>query len=930
MDYKSTLNLPKTKFKMKANLTQREPEILKKWQQEDIYAKVQEHTSGRPAYILHDGPPYANGHIHIGHALNKILKDIILRSKRMSGHHCAYIPGWDCHGLPIEHNVDKELGEKKRQIPPISFRKACRDYARKWVKIQRDEFKRLGILGDWDNPYLTIDYRYEASTAREFNRFLSSGAVMRSKKPVYWCASCQTALAEAEVDYADIAAHSIYVKFPVTDDLSDIDASLAGSNIKVIIWTTTPWTLPANLAVAMHPDFVYAAVRVEGEVWIMAEERVAVAMTEFGISDYEILAAFSARKLERRRCRHPFLERDSLMVLADYVTLETGSGCVHTAPGHGREDYITGVRYGLDILSSVDSRGCFTEEAGVYLGMDINEANEHICADLEKNGSLVQQAKMSHSYPHCWRCKKPVIFRATEQWFISMDNNDLRQKAMDAVREVRWTPRWGMDRILGMVESRPDWCLSRQRSWGVPITAVLCTKCGEIQNDDTINQRIEEFFLKEGADAWYSHDIKDFIGDITCRECGGSDFQREKDILDVWFDSGVSHAAVLEDRPELSSPADLYLEGSDQHRGWFQSSLLASVGTRGVPPYRGVLTHGFVVDSQGRKMSKSEGNVVAPEEIIKKYGAEILRLWVASADYRDEIKISDNILSQLADSYRKIRNTMRYFFGNLSDFDPQSDRVAYEDLPEIDQWALSQFEQLRQRLIAAYKAFEFHVIFHGSLNFCTVTMSSFYLDIIKDRLYTSGTNSIERRAAQTVLYDLASGLLRLMAPVLTFTVDEAWGHLPVDAGRDADIALSAFPEAHPDHLRPGLDKTWAKLIQVRREMNKALEIARINKVIGHSLEARVTVSSSGDLADFLDDNWGTLQDIAIVSSLEKGDIAGDEVYVSDELPELRLLVEPAKGEKCERCWIHSVSVGASEQHPTVCKRCAGVLAELGD
>ncbi|HFQ79765.1 MAG TPA: isoleucine--tRNA ligase, partial [Desulfobacterales bacterium] len=705
MDYKSTLNLPKTKFKMKANLAQREPEFLKQWQRDDLYARVQEQTAGRPAYILHDGPPYANGHIHIGHALNKILKDIILRSKRMSGFHCAYIPGWDCHGLPIEHNVDEELGEKKRLIPPLSFRKACRDYANKWVKIQRDEFKRLGVLGDWDNPYLTIDYRYEAATAREFNRFLASGSVMRSKKPVYWCSSCQTALAEAEVDYADISSPSIYVKFPLRDDLSDIDPLLVG-DIKVIIWTTTPWTLPANLAVAMHPAFVYAAVRVGDEIWIMAEERVEAAMAEFELSGYEILTTFSARQLERRHCRHPFLERDSLIVLADYVTLDTGTGCVHTAPGHGREDYLTGVRYGLDILSPVDSRGRFTEEAGVHLGMDINEANEAICADLEGQGNLVLRAAVSHSYPHCWRCKKPVIFRATEQWFIGMANNDLRKKALAAVHEVNWTPQWGMNRIYGMVESRPDWCLSRQRSWGVPITAIICAGCGEIINNETINGRIDELFLKEGADAWFSHDIKDFVGDTVCAKCGGTEFSKEKDILDVWFDSGTSFAAVLEDRDELSAPADLYLEGSDQHRGWFQSSLLAAVGTRGVPPYRAVLTHGFVVDDKGRKMSKSVGNVVAPESVIKKYGAELLRLWVAAEDYRDEIKISDKILSHLSDSYRKVRNTIRYFLGNLSDFEPRQ-RVAYADLPEIDRWALSQFEQLRERFVKAYDDFEF-------------------------------------------------------------------------------------------------------------------------------------------------------------------------------------------------------------------------------
>ncbi|MFW8600944.1 isoleucine--tRNA ligase [Desulfobacterota bacterium M19] len=926
MDYKSTLNLPKTKFKMKANLAQREPEFLKQWQRDDLYAKVQKHTAGRPAYILHDGPPYANGHIHIGHALNKILKDIILRSKRMSGFHCAYIPGWDCHGLPIEHNVDEELGEKKRRIPLLSFRKACRDYAGKWVKIQRDEFKRLGVLGDWDNPYLTIDYRYEAATAREFNRFLTSGSVMRSKKPVYWCSSCQTALAEAEVDYADISSPSIYVKFPVLDDLGDIDPLLTG-DIKVIIWTTTPWTLPANLAVAMHPDFVYAAVKVAGEVWIMAEERIEAAMAEFEISVYEILTTFSARKLERRHCRHPFLERDSLIVLADYVTLDTGTGCVHTAPGHGREDYLTGVRYGLDILSPVDSRGRFTEEAGVHLGMDINEANEVICADLERNGSLVRRAAVSHSYPHCWRCKKPVIFRATEQWFIGMANNDLRRKALAAVHEVKWTPRWGMNRIYGMVESRPDWCLSRQRSWGVPITAIICVGCGEIINDTAINGRIDELFLKEGADAWFSHDIKDFVGDRACGKCGGTEFTREKDILDVWFDSGTSFAAVLEDRDELSAPADLYLEGSDQHRGWFQSSLLAAVGTRGVPPYRAVLTHGFVVDDKGRKMSKSVGNVVAPETVIKKYGAELLRLWVAAEDYRDEIKISDKILSHLSDSYRKVRNTIRYFLGNLSDFEPQH-RVAYADLPEIDRWALSQFEQLRERFVKAYEDFEFHIIFHGLQNFCAVTMSSFYLDIIKDRLYTAAGASRERRAAQTVLYELTEGLLRLMAPVLAFTVAEAWGYLPFDPEREKDPAMASFPAPRPEYRQPELDEKWGRLTLIRRELTKALEIARINKVIGHSLEARVMISASGELAEFIADKRQLLEDIAIVSQLEFSETSDGEAYESAELDGLRVLVSPAAGRKCERCWTRSETVGENTSHPTICERCAGVMLEL--
>nr|MBF0221351.1 isoleucine--tRNA ligase [Desulfobulbaceae bacterium] len=927
MDYRSTLNLPDTKFKMKANLAQREPEFLAKWEKEHLYEKVQQSTKGRPAYILHDGPPYANGHIHIGHALNKILKDIILRSKRMSGHHCSYIPGWDCHGLPIEHNVDKELGEKKKVISKLAFRNACRTYAGKWIKAQRDEFKRLGVLGDWENPYLTIDYRYEAAIAREFNQFLISGAVVRSKKPVHWCSSCATALAEAEVDYADHTSYSIFVKFKFAEDLGDRIPELAGETVSVVIWTTTPWTLPANLAVALHQDFTYAAVKVGSEVLIVAEELIESVMKAAGVDEYSKVADFPSAKLEGLKCRHPFIDRESLIVFADYVTLDTGSGCVHTAPGHGREDYITGLKYGLEVLSPVDNCGVFTSEAGRYAGMKTTEANSLICDDLRDSGALVAQAKMSHSFPHCWRCKKPVMFRATEQWFISMDENDLRKKALEAIETVNWTPKWGMERIYGMVESRPDWCLSRQRAWGVPITAILCSQCGTVANTEAINKRIDELFLKEGADAWFSKDVKEFTGELTC-QCGSQTFQKEEDILDVWFDSGTSHAAVLEDRPELDSPADLYLEGSDQHRGWFQSSLIASVGTRGRAPYKGVLTHGFVVDSKGKKMSKSVGNVVAPEKVINKYGAEILRLWVASEDYRDEVKISDEILGHLSDAYRKIRNTIRYLLGNLNDFNPATDVVAYDELTEIDKWALSQFEQLRIKIMRAYETFEFHSIFQALQNFCVVTMSSFYLDIQKDRLYTSAPKSVSRRAAQSVLYDLAEGLLRLMAPVLAFTVADAWEYLPESPDREQDPALAAFPAAHKEYVRADLDEKWEELIQVRKDITKALEVARAEKVIGHSLEARVSVKVPQKLEEFLADKWETLQNICIVSELVKVDALGGEVDTG-EFTGVEVLVEAASGEKCERCWTRSQSVGLDALHPVACERCVGVLAEIG-
>jgi len=932
MDYKKTLNLPKTKFPMKANLAQREPQRLEEWEQRHLYEEIRQRSNGRPRFILHDGPPYANGHIHIGTALNKILKDIIIRSRQMMGFDAVYVPGWDCHGLPIEHNVDKELGSKKKEMSLNQVRQRCRRYAEKFIDIQRAEFKRLGVMGEWENPYLTMSYGYEATIAAECCRFALDGSLFRSKKPIHWCCSCQTALAEAEIEYADEASPSIFVKFPFVDDLGDIDPILKDRRVDCVIWTTTPWTLPANLAIALHPDFVYAAVEdADGNIYILAKELVDSCMSRFGLDGYRIVSELAAADLEKKRCRHPFYERDSIIVLGDHVTLEAGTGCVHTAPGHGREDYEVGLTYGLDAYSPVNDRGVFTDEVELFKGQFVFKANQTIIDHLQANGSLLAQENLAHSYPHCWRCKKPVIFRATPQWFISMEKTGLRQKSLQEIDRVQWVPHWGRERIYGMIENRPDWCVSRQRAWGVPIAIFYCQDCGKLYIDEAMIARVEALFSNKGADAWFTEEADSLVPEgAVCEGCGGHSFAKETDILDVWFDSGVSHAAVLDKRENLRWPADLYLEGSDQHRGWFHSSLLTAVGLRGAAPYRSVLTHGFVVDADGRKMSKSLGNVMAPKTVIDKFGAEILRLWVSAADYRDDIRISDTILKQLSDAYRRIRNTSRFMLGNLEDFNPDADMVHYADLQDLDRYLLHRLQALIRRARNAYEHYDFHIIYHALHNFCVLDLSSFYLDILKDRLYTSPPASKARRSAQTVMFTLLSAMARMMAPIMAFTADEIWQHMPGWQDKADNVHFERLPEENAEWTDDDLAGKWQQILSVRGEVTKALEKARVDKLIGHPLDAAVTLAVPGGVYDVLQEYHRELSHIFIVSQAVlngKGESL-NEAFQSEEIEGLQVRVARADGDKCDRCWIHDPTVGEDRDHPTVCLRCRTQLAEI--
>jgi isoleucyl-tRNA synthetase len=923
MEYKDTLNLPVTDFPMKANLAQKELEILDHWDRISLYEKLVESGKEKSKYILHDGPPYANGHIHIGHALNKILKDIILKSKRMNGFSAPYVPGWDCHGLPIELQVEKNLGGKKSEISKLQMRKLCREYAEKFVGIQREEFKRLGVLGKWDEPYLTMNFGYEGVTARELARFAENGGLYKGKKPVHWCSSCGTALAEAEVEYADHRSPSIFVKFALKDDVSRELPQLAGKKASVVIWTTTPWTLPANLAIAMHPELDYVALDTGNEVLIVAEGLLESFKGATGVSGSSI-ATFRATVLENRNCRHPFYDRDSIILTGEHVTLEAGTGCVHTAPGHGQDDYELGLKHGLDIYNPVDNRGRFFPNIEFFGGQFVFDANKSVVEKLKETGALIAVSEITHSYPHCWRCKRPIIFRATEQWFIAMERNDLRGKSLKEIDQVQWIPRWGKERIYGMIENRPDWCISRQRNWGVPITAFYCKGCGEVMADGRIMHHVADIFEKEGSDIWYDREASALLPEgTTCPSCGKGDFDKEMDILDVWFDSGVSHAAVMEARPELGSPADMYLEGSDQHRGWFHSSLLASVGTRGTAPYRSVLTHGFVVDGQGRKMSKSVGNVVAPEDVIKKYGAEVLRLWVAAQDYRDDIRISPEILTRLSEAYRRIRNTCRYILGNLSDFEPDRDSVPFEKMPEIDRWALHQLEILKEKVLRAYEDSEFHVLYHAVNSFCTVEMSAFYLDILKDRVYTSRTDSVERRSAQTAMYFILEAIVKLMAPVLSFTADEAWRYMP--GKREESVHLSIFPRLKPENRDDALVERWERIVKVRADVSKALELARVQKVIGHSLDAMVTIAAPPDLSAFLNEYAGELKSIFIVSKVELIEELSGDCHEAEGTPGVKIRVSAAPGTKCERCWCYDEEIGQDTEHPAICPKCLSAV-----
>jgi isoleucyl-tRNA synthetase len=930
MDYKNTLNLPKTAFPMKANLVKKEPEILANWENINLYQLIRNASTGRKRYMLHDGPPYANGHIHMGTAFNKILKDIIIKSKQMAGFDAPYVPGWDCHGLPIEHKVDMELDSRKAEMSQAEMRSACRKYAEKYIEIQRKEFKRLGVLGEWDHPYLTMNYPYEATIAREFGKFAINGSLVRSKKPIYWCTSCMTALAEAEVEYGEHKSPSIFVKFPMISDLSETYPTLNGKKVFIVIWTTTPWTIPANLAIALHPDLEYVAAETKNnEVLILAKELLDICMNTFGIQTYKIVAEFKATDLENLEAKHPLYERPSVIVLAPYVTLEAGTGCVHTAPGHGREDYETGLEYSLEAYSPVDDAGCFTPDVEFFSGMNVFDANRAVNDKLEEMGLLLKEEDITHQYPHCWRCKKPVIFRSTEQWFISMDKNHLRQKALDAINKVSWIPKWGRDRIYNMIENRPDWCISRQRAWGVPITVFICRECNELIISQEIIDHVAQMFEEHGADVWFTETEENLLPAGTCcPKCGKNKFRKETDILDVWFDSGVSYAAVMENRDYLDSPSDLYLEGSDQHRGWFHSSLLCSAGTRGEAPYRNVLTHGFVVDGSGKAMHKSAGNVIAPEDLIKNYGAEILRLWVAGEDYRDNIRLSEEILQRLTEAYRRIRNTCRYILGNLNDFDPKTDQINYQQMEELDRWVLHRLWELNKRSLRAYENFEFHLVYHNLHNFCAMDLSSFYLDIIKDRLYTSPKNSVSRRSAQTAMNDILEVLVRLMAPILSFSADEIWQYMKWES-RPLSVHTDLFRPVNDSYEDSELASRWEYIIALRKEVTRVLELSRKEKSIGHPLDASVTLGLNSQLMEKLLPYQDQLRSIFIVSSVNMVEIDRIEGGLeSESMPGLKVMVTPSPDPKCERCWVHDPTVGHDNNHPTICKRCVKVLAEI--
>jgi isoleucyl-tRNA synthetase len=918
MDYKDTLNLPKTSFPMRGNLPVKEKDMLARWQDIDLYRKMTGARKDSPAFILHDGPPYANGNIHLGTALNKILKDIIIKAKFMTGHRADYVPGWDCHGLPIEHQVEKNVKQKKLELSKLDTRKECRAYARRFIDIQREEFKRLGGIGDWEHPYITMDFDYQATIIEEAAKFFLRGEVYRKKKPVYWCPSCETALAEAEIEYDTKRSSSIYVKFPYTGEREPVFTGYPDKPVYMLIWTTTPWTLPANLAIALHPDFTYVSVETDKEVYIVLKDLLEDVMQRAGITGYRVIGEISPETLRGLTFRHPFIDRQSVIVFADYVAADTGTGAVHTAPGHGEEDYETGLAYGLDIYSPVNEKGVFIDEVDFFKGMNVWEANPKVIEKLRELGFLLHTEEIEHSYPHCWRCKKPVIFRATEQWFVSMDSHGLRQKALNEIDRTQWIPSWGRDRIYNMLSVRPDWCISRQRTWGIPITIFYCDKCREPFWSEESFARIVEAVRQSGADIWFEKDAAHFLPEGTkCSHCGGTTFSREQDILDVWFDSGVSWAAVCRKRKELQYPADLYLEGSDQHRGWFHSSLLTSVGNEGRAPYKAVLTHGFVVDGSGRKMSKSLGNVIAPNEIIEKFGAEILRLWVIYEDYRDDIKISKDIINRLVETYRRIRNTLRFLHANINeDFEPGRDTIPYEDLSLLDRWLLSRLARLIDRVRESYDSYTLHSIYHAVHNFCAVDLSALYLDIVKDRIYVEHRDARKRRASQTVIYETLIALVKLIAPVLSSTADEMWSYLKNYVAEES-IFLTQFPAADRTLINGAIEEKWERIWRIRELANKKIEEKRTAKEIGHSLDTKIIIDAPDEDHAALVELGDELKDVFIVSQIEVRKASS-----------LDVTVVRAEGDKCERCWQYDTNILRDGQFPNVCKRCADTLSLL--
>jgi len=911
-----TLNLPKTKFPMRAKLSKREPLFVEKWENMNIYKKIINKRKSSPLFVLHDGPPYANGRIHLGHALNKVLKDFIVKYKTMRGYQAPYVPGWDCHGLPIEKKVDEQLGSKINQMNKVDIRIECEKYARKFIDIQKEEFKRLGVFGDWDNPYLTIDRKYEYYILKYFSSFVRKGNVYRQKKPIYWCSSCKTALAEAEIEYEERKSPSIYVRFKI-ENFGKKFKDFKDKNAYVIIWTTTPWTLPANLAVAFHPDFEYDIFEYDNEYYVSASRLTPVITEIFGWKDYKTVKRVKGKKFEGLKAEHPiFRNKSSLFVLADYVTLDQGTGCVHTAPGHGHEDYLTGIKYGLDIYTPIDEEGKFDSTVKKYQGLHVSEANPKILEDLKKENKLLYSEQIEHSYPHCWRCKKPIVYRATKQWFISLKEGNLRDRAIEEVKKIKWIPKWGEERILKMVEERPDWCISRQRAWGVPIPAFYCEDCGETIIEENLVLKTAEIFGKEGSNSWFKEDISKFLpDDFRCPNCKSKNISKEEDILDVWFESGASHS-VLDYREGHRYPSDVYIEGNDQYRGWFQSSLLVGVSAKDRAPYKINITHGWVLDEKGRAMSKSIGNVIKPQEIIEKKGAEIIRLWVAMVNYQEDLKLGQEILSGLTDAYKKIRNTWRFMLGNLNDFNPD-DKFGKKYLSPVDKYILSRYKNLKKNIINAYENYQYHKIYHLIYNFFIVDLSSFYLNVKKDILYCSAPEDQERKAAQYSIFRILKGTLLLMAPILPFTTEESWSYLPEYKGKEESIHLELIEEDFENWLSSEEKNEFDRLMEIRNAVLKEVEIKRENKEVNDSLEANITIEIPEEDYNILKKYEKYFKEILVISEL-----------TIKKAEKLAIRVSKVKAKKCPRCWNYSKDIGGDKEYPDVCLRCADVVKRL--